>query len=219
MLAPVDDILIATLNGGRCHFRRSAPGIRLGDTDRRLVAVQNELCCQFLLLFRAVPHDRADRTHVGLNHDPSRHTADFSHLLDDQNSMQKAIPLPTPFSWNGHAHKPGLGQLFNVVPRVLFRFVDIDSALGNDVLCERTRVIAGQVVRRSVETSICSLNHTVGFKTLAGRFIEAENFLKHLIGMLTQHRRRASIGHRRLGKFDRIANKAALPIGRGRMID
>ena len=133
---PVDDIAVAFQRRPRRHVGRRAAGVRLGDADRRLVAVQHQAGRQLLLVLAAIGHDRADRAHIGLDGDPARRAAHLRHLLDDEHGVEIAAPSAAIGFGNRHAEEAGVGHVADVVPRIGFGPVDLGGAVGEDAFGE-----------------------------------------------------------------------------------
>ena len=157
VLLAVDHIAVAAAVGAGRHLAGGAAGPRLGDADGRLVARQHEIGGEPLLRFAAVCHDRADRAHVGLDDDAAGDAAAFRHLLDDQDGVEIARPLPAISCRDRHAHEPGLLQQRHIVPRVLLGAIDLRGALGDAATGQFTRLgLQGALRRCKVELHAAS---------------------------------------------------------------
>ena len=124
VLLAVDDVCVAALVGARGHGERVAAGVRLGDADRRLVALQHQARGELLLRLAAIGHHGRDRAHIGLDHDAGGHRAGLRHFLDHQHGVEEGAALSAQRLRDGHAEKAGLGQRLHDVPRVLLVAVD-----------------------------------------------------------------------------------------------
>src|SRR5690606_30756694 len=159
MLAAVDDETVAAPVRARRHFARRAARPGLGDADRGLVALQHEPRRQPLLLLRPIAHDRADRAHVGFDDDAAGDAAALRHLLDDQHGVEIGQALPAIGARERHPEEAGLDQLFDGIPRVLFRPIHLGGA--------RQDVAAGERARPFFELSLALIEAEIHVAPLA----------------------------------------------------